>query len=61
MIAGNIKTKLNYTFKVDNRNTRTTPLAFIILGSIRHHSISSSFKTMCFGKGTRCPRKSFKK
>ena len=56
-----MKTKLNYMFKVDNRKTKTTPLAFIILDSIRHHSISSSFKNMCFGKGTRCPRKNCKK
>ena len=37
-------------FKVNNKDTRTTALAFRIFDSIRHHSISSAFKNMCFGK-----------
>ena len=40
-------------FKVNNKDTRT-PLPFRIFDSIRHHSISSAFKSMCFGKGRRC-------
>ena len=40
-------------FKVNNKDTRT-PLAFRIFDSIRHHSILSAFKNMCFGKGRRC-------
>ena len=37
--------------EVSNKDTRMTPLCFRIFDSIRHHSISSAFKNMCFGKG----------
>ena len=47
--------------KVNNRDTRTTPLAFRIFGSIRHQFISSAFKNMCFGKGRRFSRKKLQK
>ena len=40
-------------FKVNNKDTRT-PLTSRIFDSIRHYSISSAFKDMCFGKGRRC-------
>ena len=48
-------------FKVNNKDTRTTPLAFRVFGSIRHHSISSAFKNRCFGKGRICCRKKLQK
>ena len=43
-------------FKVNSKDTRT-PLACRIFDSIRHHSILSAFKNMCFGKGRICCRK----
>ena len=48
-------------FKVNNKVTRTTPLAFRIFDSVRQHSISSAFKNMCFGKGRRCCREKLQK
>ena len=38
-------------FEVNNKDTRTTPLGLRIFDSKKHHSISSVFKNMCFGKG----------
>ena len=43
-------------FKVNNRDTRTL-LAFRIFDSVRHHSISSTFKNICSEKGRRCRKK----
>ena len=44
-------------FKVDDKDIRTA-LVFRIFDSIRHHSISSAFKNICFGKGRRyCQKK----
>ena len=48
-------------FKVKNKGTRTLPLAFMTFDSIRHQSILSAFKNMCFGKGRRCCPKKLKK
>ena len=36
-------------------------LAFRTFDCIRHHSISSAFKNMCFKKGRRCCRKKLQK
>ena len=37
-------------FEVNNKDTRTTLLGFGTFDSIRHRSISGTFKNMYFGK-----------
>ena len=43
-------------FRVNNKDTRT-PLAFRIFDTVRHHSILSAFKNMCFRKGRNVEKK----